>query len=175
VLVSAGGLLGWWSVEGPAAERVAVFAASGLTLLLLLANGLHIRRAVLAQAVWPWQRVVANLGLLSLLLCTAGDLVNFNLPQTFHRHGGVVRHDYLADSVWCFAPGYLALLAAVLVVARQRGLPVRTMGLVIGAACVSGLLSFAGMHLPGTGAAVTGLTGVYSMVITAVGGRRRSW
>ncbi len=168
-VVAAGGLLGAWSVNGDPDMRAFIFMAEGLTLLMLLAASWQIRQVVMARAAWPWQRQVASLCTLSLLLCTGGDVINFNLPQTLYRHGAVVRYDHLADSVWCFAPGYLLLLAAVLRVVHQRGVPLRAVAWAMSVACVLGLLSFASMHLPGTGAYVTALTGVYSMVITAVG------
>lgn len=170
LITSAAGLLGVWTVTADAAERLTVLAVSMVTMLLLLLNsGLILAHTYKASNDRRY-RTIAWLCLISMLLCIGGDIVNFNLPQTWHRHGGIVRHDYLADSVLFFAPGYALLLVATLmapaVTGRFSTLQI-TAALLI--ASLAGGLSFMGMHLPGTGVYVSLATGLYSLLITAVG------
>ena len=163
---ATGGLLGLWSVVGD--QRPVILLVEGGLLLVLLLTSLAIRRWVYQQTADRSCRTVAWLSVLSIVLCIAGDLVNFNLPQTLYRHDGIVRHDYLADSVWFFAPGYLLLLAAV-TLTTHRKLKAGTPVLVYLAAALFGGISFASMHLENTGWYVSAITGSYAVFITVVG------
>lgn len=169
IIDSAGGMLGLWSVTGGDAQRLTITAFEAVTMLLLLANSVAIWRSVHAAAEMVHLRTVATLCTLSLLVCLGGDVVNFNLPQSYYRHGDLIRHDYLADSVMFFAPGYSLLLAAVVLAWRTTGRPYWPLIVGLGVAAGVGLLTFSSMHLPGTGTYVTAITGGYSIVITAVG------
>lgn len=164
---AVGGLLGLWSVNGD--ERSFVLGAETLMLLALLANSLALKNWVYRNTAAPLYRQVAWLSVVSLALCIGGDLVNFNLPETYYRYGPIVRHDYLADSVWFFAPGYLLLLVAVVRIALANGLGGWVMtGMLMPAAIIGGAAIYA-MHLPGTGDYVSAMTGFYGVFITAVG------
>lgn len=164
-----GGLLGLWSVAGSNNERLTLLSIEAATMLVLVANSFAIKCWVYRTTTNPLYRRLGWLGFLSLALCFCGDVVNFNLPQTLYRHGGVVRHDYLADSVLFFAPGYLLLLAAVVLVTVRNNIGPTVWGGIFVVAAVAGIASFASMHLPGTGFYVSMLTGGYSVLITAVG------
>lgn len=166
-LDAAGGLLGFWSVDGP--ERDYVLAVEGLLLLALLGNAIGVKRWVYRQSERPLHRQVALLSVASLVLCMGGDLVNFNLPETYYRHGQVVKHDYLADSVWFFAPGYLLLLIATLKVAFANGLSGYVAITLLSVAGLFGGIAINAMHLPGTGDYVSVITGFYGVFITVVG------
>ncbi len=164
---AVGGLLGLWSVEGDG--RLFVLGAETLMLLALFANTLALKNWVYRNTSISLYRQIAWLSLASLALCICGDLVNFNLPQTFYRHGPVVKHDYLADSVWFFAPGYLLLLIAVVKVALANGMSAAALtisGIVAG---LAGGAAFTAMYLPGTGTYVSAITGFYAVFITVVG------
>lgn len=167
LVVSGGALAGLWaSTAAPLALTL-----GGATLALLLINsGLILRRVY--QATSPMVcRQIAWLCLLSMGLCIAGDVVNFNIRQTYYRHGSVIRHDYLADSVLFFGPGYLLLLVAVLKAVRFSGtVGYAGMWACLGVSLAAGAVSFLSLYLPGTGAYVGITTGLYSMLITAVGG-----
>lgn len=164
---AAGGLVGFWSVNG--GERLWVLGAESLMLMALFANSLALKNWVYRNTTIPLYRQLAWLSVGSLALCICGDLVNFNLPQTFYRHGTVIRHDYLADSVWFFAPGYLLLAIAVIKVAMANGMRA---GAMLALAIVAGLIgggAFSVMHLPGAGHYVSAITGFYAVFITMVG------
>lgn len=169
VVDSVGGMLGLWSVTGGTTQRLWITAFEALSMLMLLANSVAIRRAIYADAALVHLRAVATLSTLSLLVCLGGDWVNFNIPQTYFRHGAVIRHDYLADSVMFFAPGYALLIAAVAVAFRQTGRPLKPLVTSWVVAAVVGVATLYSMHLPDTGPYVTAVTGGYSLVITAVG------
>jgi len=169
IMVAAAGLSGIWTVTGTNTERLSLLLIEALTVLLLIANSHGIRRWVYRHSNDPVARRVAWLCFIGLCLCFGGDIVNFNLPQTYFRHGEVIKHDYLADSVWLFAPGYLLLMVAALYLARSRGLSQKTMIVGLGLGALMGAISFATLHLPGTGTYVSVITGFYSMLITAVG------
>lgn len=168
LLDSAGALLGLWSVTQ--AEHIhVILAVEAAVMVVLVLNSAVLRRWVKTQTSDPLAQRVATLCFLSLLICLGGDVVNFNLPQTYFRHGEVVKHDYLADSVSFFAPGYALLLAAVVMVAKARGVATQHMLLLVGLAALAALASFAGMVLPNTGMRVALITGAYSVLITCVG------
>lgn len=162
-----GGLLGLWSVNG--GERLWVLGAEALMLLVLFLNSLALKNWVYRHTSIPLYRQLAWLSVASLALCIFGDLVNFNLPQTFYRHGEVIRHDYLADSIWFFAPGYLLLLIAVVKATMANGTGA---GAMLALAIVAGLAgggAFSVMHLSGAGHYVSVMTGFYAVFITVVG------
>lgn len=164
---AVGGVLGLWSVT--AGERAMILALEAVMLTGLLANSYALMRWVHTHSASSDLHRVALLSFVSLALCTGGDLVNFNLPETYYRHGSVVKHDYLADSVTFFAPGYLLLLVAVCLVARHRQLRLKIIAGVLTLGALIGGLSFASMHLPGTGIRVSAITGTYAMLISALG------
>jgi hypothetical protein len=138
-------------------------------LLVLLGNSLALKNWVYRNTTHSLYRQVAWLSIASLVLCIGGDLVNFNLPETYYRHGSVVKHDYLADSVWFFAPGYLLLLSAAVRVALDNGLGGLTIAGLLSVAGLIGGVSINAMHLPGTDVYVSAITGFYGVLITAVG------
>ncbi len=166
-LDAAGGILGLWSVEG--GERVAILLVEGLVLCALFGNAVAVRRWVCQRSKNALHRQVAGLSIASIVLCICGDLVNFNLPSTYFRHGSVVKHDYLADSVWFFAPGYLLLLIAVLKVTFANGASRLFVTALLVIAGLLGGVTINAMHLPGTGDYVSAMTGFYGVFITIVG------
>ncbi|MDK1310403.1 hypothetical protein [Pseudoalteromonas ardens] len=156
-------LLGVWSVVGETRNWVLSFEA--LTLTLLLCNCLIIRQVIgqhqHARSYWP----LANLVVFSLLFCLAGDVVNFNLAQNYFQHSAVVKHDYLADSVWFFMPGYLLLFLACWRLLGYSGAQVVYFVVAMLITSLLALFSYLNMHLPGSGWYVTVLTGGYAIVI----------
>lgn len=162
-----GGLLGLWSVEGE--ERGVLLSAEALMLAALFANSLALKQWVYRNTTRSLYRQVAWLSVLSLALCIGGDLVNFNLPETYYRHGPIIKHDYLADSIWFFAPGYLVLLFAVLRITLANGLSGRVVSGTLWLAAILGGGAIYGMHLPGTGDYVSAMTSFYAIFITVVG------
>ncbi len=169
VIDSVGGMLGLWSVTGGDTQRLLITAFEALTMLLLLGNSVAIRQSIVNDPALRHLRVVATLSTLSLLVCLGGDLVNFNLPQTYFRHGEVIKHDYLADSVWFFAPGYSLLIAAVAVAIRKTGRGLGGLYAAWAVAAVVGVATLYSMCLPDAGSYVLRMTGGYSVIITAVG------
>lgn len=164
---AVGALLGLWSVSS--GSRLTILGLEALMLLALLANSYALLRWVRIKSnVYIYHRV-AWLGFASLAFCICGDLVNFNISETYYRHGSVVKHDYLADSVTFFAPGYLLLLIAVCFVSFHRGVGVKVIAGFLTLGALLGAVSFASMHLPGTGMRVSTITGAYAMLITALG------
>ena len=166
LIVSLGGILGLWSSP----QSLPILVVEIATLLVLLANSFLIMLWVYKTSSSVFHRRLAWLCLLSLGLCIGGDIVNFNFPQTYFRHGDVVKHDYLADSVFFFGPGYALLLAAVLSVVRISGQFrfSRILALLVASLALSSV-TFLSMYIPGSGAYVAFITGGYSLLITAVG------
>ncbi|MCO7190593.1 MULTISPECIES: hypothetical protein [unclassified Pseudoalteromonas] len=156
-------LLGVWSVQGE--TRVWVVSFEALTLLLLLSNCLIIRQSIYQHQYASSCRLFANMAVLSILFCLAGDLVNFNLTQSYFQHGTVVKHDYLADSVWFFMPGYLFLFLACWRLLNYSGVHVVYFMLAALITALLALCSYLSMHLPDSGWYVTLLTGSYAVFI----------
>ncbi|MBQ4845470.1 hypothetical protein [Pseudoalteromonas sp. MMG005] len=184
---TVGALFGQWSVVGDG--RHLVFGFEITTLMLLLFVSVMIRRWVYLQSDSKKLRKIANFSLASLSLCMVGDVINFNLREQFYRHGEIIKHDYLADSVWFFAPGYILLIMAVFsainhfealsrkktqesVIHSHSGLyhighHFKLYILAIVAIVVGGS-AFMSMYLPETGLYISVLTALHSIVITAV-------
>lgn len=162
-------LTGVWGIDGAAVERLQFGAAELLLIALLLVNGFAIKRWVFAQTNDLLARQLAWLCLLSLMLCVAGDVVNRNFAQLFYQHGVVVKHDYLVDSVWFFAPGYSLLLLAVWRAAREKAVSNRFMRNTAMVGGVIAALSFLNMADFAAGEYVLGITGSYAVLITVVG------
>lgn len=166
LVVGGGGILGIWS----SAASLPILAIELATLLLLLINSLLILRWVYEASPLSAHRRAAWLCFLSLVLCIGGDIINFNFPQTYFRHGDVVKHDYLAGSVIFFGPGYTLLLFAVLSAVWSSGqLRITGMALMLVTSIVLSGLSFSSMYIPGAGEYVGFITGGYSFLITLVG------
>ncbi len=164
---SIGGLCGFWSVTGE--ERLIILSIEGAVLIALLVNCYAIKNWVYRHSNKVSHRFLAWLTLVSLILCLCGDVVNFNLPLNYYQYGGIVKHDYLADSVSFFAPGYLLFLVVACCIALENGFkPTRLFTLLVIASLI-GAASFFSMHLPGTGSHVSTVTGAYAILITLVG------
>lgn len=162
-----GGLCGFWSVTGDAQFILWFIECAVLTAILL--NCYAIKNWVYRHSVNTSDRAIAWIVLVALLLCLCGDLVNFNFSLSYYRYGGVVKHDYLADSVLFFAPGYFIVLLVTCWLVLVHGLKAkRLLALLAIASLVAGGV-FSTMHLPGTGAWVSGLTGGYAVLIAMVG------
>lgn len=134
-------------------------------IVLLLVNGWRIRRWSIVSMQTMQVRGTATLCAVSLSICACGDLVNRNYFGLQYSHDQVVRHSYLADSVWFFLPGYSLLIAAVWRIARRNV----GAGFMLGTAAMAagiGLAAFIDMRNPATGFYVTAMTGAYSMPIT---------
>jgi len=174
LLVAASTLLQGLALSGllPIADGTVghfIFGSTEMLLIVLLAwNGWRIRRWSLLSAQPKLVRRSATLVFASLALCVGGDLVNRNYGGLEYAHDAVIRHSYLADSVWFFLPGYALLIVAVWQIAR----PKLGIGFLAGSAAIAallGLLAFADMRKPATGLYVSLMTGAYSMPITIVG------
>lgn len=160
-------LWGFWSVTGE--ERLVVLFVEVAVLVGLLVNCYAIKNWVYRHSTDTSHRVIAWIAVASLALCVCGDVVNFNLPLTYYRYGGIVKHDYLADSVLFFGPGYFFLLVVVCSVVIANGFKPKALFASLAIASLVGGASFISMHLPGTGAHVSIVTGSYAVLITLVG------
>ncbi|MFP5431229.1 MAG: hypothetical protein ACLGHE_09640 [Gammaproteobacteria bacterium] len=160
---------GLFSVTTGSHNQMLLSGAEMLLIAALVWNGWRIRQHV-ARLSLPTEmitrlRTVATLTLASLAICSLGDLVNRNFSQTFFTHDTIIKHSYLADSVWFFFPGYALFVLTAWFVTRDRvTLWLRIASL--GVAGVAGLASFAGLVLPGTSPYVTALTGSYAVLIS---------
>jgi hypothetical protein len=164
---SIGGLLGFWSVAGE--ERLVILSIEAVVLIALLANCYAIKNWVYHHSTDASHRLLAWMTFFALAFCVCGDVVNFNLPLTYYRYGGIVKHDYLADSVLFFAPGYVLFLVIACWITLENGLKPKTLFTSIAIAAVVGAMSFFSMHLIGTGGHVTIVTGIYAVLIALVG------
>lgn len=166
--LSVAGLTGLWVIDGGDSERIWFGVTELVLITLLLVNGFAIKRFVFNQQSNLLARQVAWLSVLSLALCVGGDVVNRNFAQLFFQHGTVVRHDYLADSVLFFAPGYLLLILAMWRVAVSKGVAATFIAVTGGAFAAIGVVSFFTMADFNAGDYVLGITGGYTVVIGVI-------
>lgn len=162
-------LLGLLPVADGSAGKFWFGTAEMALIIALLGNGWLIRRWTLQSGQAPLTQSIALLCLLSLALCVGGDFINRNYFGIYHAHGSSVRHSYLADSVWFFAPGYALFLWATIRVARARAV---SPALITGCALVAGVLgglSFVDLYQPQAGAYLSAMTGGYAVFIAIVG------
>jgi len=139
------------------------------SLCLLMFNSVAISAWVFHQFKDKQLRFIAVLCSAALMLCTVGDVINFNLSQHYHRYATLIKHDYLIDSILFFAPGYsLLFLACVLAYKRQQAIPQLKSILFMVVVLVISATSLASMYLDGAGIPILAMTGVYSVVVTAV-------
>lgn len=165
-LLQGAGWAGWLVVTDGSPGKTVFAIAEMLLIFVLLWNGWRIRRHVheKTSSADRQTRTVATLTFSSLALCSLGDLVNRNFSQTFYAHDRIIEHSYLVDSVWFFLPGYALFFAAAWLATRER-VPawLRWTSLVVTAA--AGIVSFAGLVLPGTSPYVVAVTGSYTVLI----------
>ena len=139
------------------------------SLCLLMFNSVAISAWVFHQFKDKQLRFIAVLCSAALMLCTVGDVINFNLSQHYHRYATLIKHDYLIDSILFFAPGYsLLFLACVLAYKRQQAISQLKSVLFMLVVLVISATSLATMFLDGAGIPILAMTGVYSVVVTAV-------
>ncbi|TMP76534.1 hypothetical protein CWB75_01720 [Pseudoalteromonas sp. S1608] len=139
------------------------------SLCLLMFNSVAISAWVFHQFKDKQLRFIAVLCSAALMLCTVGDVINFNLSQHYHRYATLIKHDYLIDSILFFAPGYsLLFLACVLAYKRQQAISQFKSVLFMLVVLVISSTSLANMYLDGAGIPILAMTGVYSVVVTAV-------
>ncbi|TMP52195.1 hypothetical protein CWB81_03305 [Pseudoalteromonas sp. S1688] len=140
------------------------------SLCLLMFNSVAISAWVFHQFKDKQLRFIAVLCSAALMLCTLGDVINFNLSQHYHRYATLIKHDYLIDSILFFAPGYsLLFLACVLAYKRQQAISQLKSILFMVVVLVISATSLASMYLDGAGIPILAMTGVYSVVVTSVG------
>ncbi|WP_157826749.1 hypothetical protein [Colwellia sp. 12G3] len=137
--------------------------------MALLVNSYAIKNWVYRHSTSASHRFLAWITVVSLAMCVCGDVVNFNLPLTYYRYGGVIKHDYLADSVMFFGPGYFLFLVVACCIALTNGFKPKMLFITFVIGALIGAGSFISMHLTGTGTHVTIVTGIYAILITLVG------
>ena len=164
---SIGSLFGFWSKSG--AVGTIVLIVKGLVLLGLILLSFSLKNWVYHRTSNSKYRSIAWLSFGALIVCVGGDIVNANFPKTFYRYEGVVKHDYLADSVLFFGPGYLLLLVTGALVAIENNVNRLMLYVFIMVGGLLGAISVWLMHIPGTGLFVTAMTGGYAALIGAVG------
>lgn len=162
-----GALFGFWSIEGH--ERGIILTIESVVLIALLINSLLIKRWVISNTNDNSLIKIAWLSFIALCFCLLGDVTNFNLPETFYRYKSVIKHDYLADSIYFFLPGYTLLLLAVIRAIELNTKDKRFIRYPVVAGSVVGVLSMIMMHLPNTGWFITISTGIYAVLIGVVG------
>ena len=150
------------------ASQLAFGSVEMVLIVLLAANAWRTQRWLRTHSSSPRIRSTATLCAVSLSICVLGDLVNRNYFDQQFARDTVIRHSYLADSVWFFLPGYALVIVAVWRIARTviGVAPLLTSAFVAG---LVGVLSDLGMRPAGTGAYVTAMTAAYSIPITIVG------
>jgi len=162
-----GALFGFWSIEGH--ERGIILTIESVVLIALLINSLLIKRWVISNTNDNSLIKIAWLSFIALCFCLLGDVTNFNLPETFYRYKSVIKHDYLADSIYFFLPGYTLLLLAGIRAIELNTKDKRFIRYPVVAGSLVGVLSMIMMHLPNTGWFITISTGIYAMLIGVVG------
>ncbi|MEJ6472841.1 hypothetical protein [Pseudoalteromonas piscicida] len=140
-----------------------------LSIVLLLRLAWHIRATCLSVSPKTLHQDV-KLCWVALLLCTCGDIVNFNLFEQYYRQDPKIKHDYLIDSIWFFALGY-GLLLWLLIRFLRRSFSLNSKHVLV-IALVSAVLSFISyqlMYLPGISKYSLLLSALYSLLVTLLG------
>lgn len=164
---AVGALSGYWSESGDTGPIL--WAVKGCVLLSLVVLSFAIKNWVVHNTTNLLHRKIAGLSLASLVVCVGGDIINANFSNTFYHYGDIVKHDYLAESVLFFGPGYFLLLLNGVLVAKDNKVKASIIYLPVLVATLLGVVSLFMMHLPGTGTLVTAITGSYAALISAVG------
>lgn len=162
-------LLGLLPVEDGTVGKFWFGSAEMALVFMLLANAWLIRHWAIQSGQASLVQSTAGLMLLSLALCVVGDFINRNYFGVYNAHGSSVRHSYLADSVWFFAPGYGLFLWATIRVALAQGV---NRGFICICALVAGALgglSFIDLYTPEAGTYLSAMTGGYAVFISIVG------
>lgn len=162
-------LLGLLPIEDGSAGKFWFGNLEMLLIIALLGNGWMIRRWVVRSGQDDLVKTTAMLCVLSLALCVGGDFINRNYFGVYHANGSSVRHSYLADSVWFFAPGYGVFLWATIRVALAHGVSKGFVALCAGVAGGLGALTFTDLYTAEAGAYVSAMTGGYAVFISIVG------
>lgn len=169
-LLQAVALLGLLPIEEGGVGRFLFSTVEMGLIIALLLNGLLIRRWAQQSGQSSFVQSTALLCVLSLALCVAGDFINRNYFAVYNAQGSSVRHSYLADSVWFFAPGYgLFLWASIRVAVESGRVAMGFISLVAVVAAALGALSFADLYTAEAGAYVSAMTGGYAVFISIVG------
>lgn len=158
-------LAGWRQLGHESAATYLGIAEMAL-MLGLLWNGWRIQQRMSATSS-PQAKLAARWGLASLTLCSLGDLINRNFWQRSYTYDVVIEHSYLADSVWCFLPGYLIWVCLAWRVSTPA-VSTKNKLAMLAVAGLTGLGSWYNLHLHGTNAYILGMTSAYSLVITAM-------
>jgi len=166
IMDAVGSLLGFWSESGVRGQ--VLLGPKGLVLVGLVLLSFSTKYWVYQRTSNPRHRMVARLSVASILLCMGGDIVNANVANSFYRYGGSVKHDYLAESVIFFGPGYFLLLVTGILIALDTTVKGWVMYSVLLIGALFGVVSLMSMHLPGTGVFVTAMTVGYAALIGAV-------
>ena len=169
VLLQSLALLGLLPIEDGSQGKFWFGNAEMFLIIALLANGWFIRRWAMQSGQNPLVQSTATLCVLSLALCVGGDFINRNYFGIYHGHGSSVRHSYLADSVWFFAPGYGLFLLATIRVALAKGVSKGFIAICALIAGALGALSFVDLYQPTAGAYVSSMTGGYAVFISIIG------
>ncbi|WP_339144310.1 hypothetical protein [Pseudoalteromonas galatheae] len=139
------------------------------SLLLVLRLGWHVRQTSLAVSPSTLHTDI-KLCWVALLLCTGGDIVNFNLFELYHRQDQTIKHDYLIDSIWFFALGY-GLLFGLLIrfLRREFSLTLATATVLVVVSMALSLFSYQMMYLPTISQYSLLLSASYSLIVTLLG------
>lgn len=165
IIQSSLAILGYWSIDESANERIWFGLAELGTMLILIINSLFIIYFV-GEAKNKEASHISRICLYSLIFCFLGDIVNRNFNQLFYQYDDIIKHSYLADSVAFFIPGYLLIMIAVTQLSLAR-LPNKRF-MVISAAIALGIavITYIDMHIVGTSTLLTLFTGFYSIVVS---------
>ena len=140
-----------------------------VSLLLVLRLGWHVRKTSLATSPSTLHKDI-KLCWIALLLCTGGDIVNFNLFELYHRQDQTIKHDYLIDSIWFFAFGYGLLLGLLIrFLRREFALTLATATVLVVVSIALSSLSYQMMYLPTISQYSLLLSASYSLLVTLLG------
>lgn len=140
-----------------------------LSLLLVLRLGWYVRQTSLATSPSSLHKDI-KLCWIALLLCTGGDIVNFNLLELYHRQDQIIKHDYLIDSIWFFALGYGLLLGLLIrFLRREFALKLTQIVLMIIIAAMIATWSYQLMYLPNISHYSLFLSATHCFIVSLLG------
>ncbi len=156
---------GIFGITNTTYERITFGLLELMTMVLVIANLAAINRFI-AKKKHPIAYKLGRLCFYSLLFCFIGDIINRNFLQQFYQYDSLIKHSYLADSVVFFFPGYLILTAAVVYIAKLKGVSNRFLITTAILASITALYTYFDMHLANSSTLLTLITASYSVLVS---------
>lgn len=164
-LQSVLGISGIWNISANSSSRILFGIFELITIAALLFNSLTIMK-VFSLAKQGNLKKVSQLCFLVLLLCFFGDIVNRNFSQTFYQFDQIIKHSYLAISVFFFMPGYALLIYIIAKIAHQQKVKLPLILISSAISVIIAVTTFTDIYIKEASFWLLILTSSYSIVVS---------